>query len=262
MISRILDWFEDFVAAGGMTEPTDAARVELKRQHCLMVMAEAREQAREQNLSPRMVDLATIAGLCHDTGRFPQYQRYRTFRDADSANHAILGTQALARHGVLDELVGRDRWLVRLSIMQHNRRELTPRLASGEDQEALVLTRIVRDADKLDIVRVMLEQFKTRGEKDPVVFFSLPDRPRDFSPAIVDDIEAGRIGDYGAMASTNDFALLLLSWINDMAFARTRRLYFERGYVRDLFALLPDQPRIAGLKAHIHDRFAPRSVGP
>ena len=47
-----------------------------------------------------------------------------------------------------------------------------------------------------------------------------------------------------------------------MAFARTRRLFFERGYVRDLFALLPDQPRIAAVKALLHDRFAPRAVGP
>jgi len=257
MIESIRAWFETFVAGYRMGNPSDDAHLELKRTHCLLVMAEAQGLASELALSPRMAELAVIAGLCHDVGRFPQYRRYRTFRDADSANHALLGTQALARHDGLAGLGDRDRRLVRLAVAVHNRRSIPRALLAGGDQEALVLARIVRDADKLDIVRVMLEYFATPTEKDSVVFLGLPDLPDQFTPSLLDDIEAGRIGSYAAMRSVNDFALLLLSWINDMTFARSRRLFFERGQVRALFAELPDLPRIAAFKTHYYERFAP-----
>lgn len=259
MIGRTLDWFEDFVADGGMADPADAARLELKRQHCLLVMAEARDQARELGLAPHLVDLATVAGLLHDTGRFPQYRRYRTFRDADSANHAALGLRALARHGGLAGLPPRDRFLVRLAIAAHNRRALPGRLAAGGDAEALALARIVRDADKLDIVRVMLEHFGAKGAKDDVVFLGLPDDPGRFNPAVVADIEAGRIGDYNDMETVNDFALLLLSWINDMYHPRTRRLFFRRGHVDALFGQLPDTPRLRAFAGRYRERFGPKT---
>jgi len=256
MIERVRAWFDAFVAGHRMGDPLDDARIGLKRGHCLLVMDEARAQAMELGLSPRLTDLAAIAGLVHDTGRFPQYQRYRTFRDADSANHALLGTAALARHGGLDGLTDRDRRLVRGSIAVHNRRTIPKALVSGGDQEALTLVRIVRDADKLDIARVMLEHFKTPNDKDDVVFLGLPDLPDRFNPSLIQDIEAGRIGDYHAMGSVNDFALLLLSWINDMAFARTRRLFFERGHVGGLFAVLPDLPPLAAFRARYYERYA------
>lgn len=264
MIDRLLAWFDGFVAGCAMAGPEDAARLELKRRHCLLVMDEAREQALELGLSPRLVTLATAAGLVHDTGRFPQYQRYRTFRDADSANHAILGAIALARHHSLAELPARDRRLVRLAVVVHNRRAVPPAVASGYDPEARTLARIVRDADKLDIARVMLEHFKTPDgqDKDDVVFLGLPDIPDRYNPVFLHDIEAGRIGRYEAMGTVNDFALLLLSWINDMAFPRTRRLFFERGHVRDLFAALPDLPALDAFQARYHDRFGPRAPAP
>jgi hypothetical protein len=257
MMEQTLAWFNAFVEGHRMRDAADNARLELKREHCLRVMAESRDQARELDFSPRLTTLAAVAGLTHDVGRFPQYRRYRTFRDADSANHAVLSTIALARHGGLAGLDDRDRGLVRQAIVVHNRRAIPQRLAAGSDREALLLARIVRDTDKLDIVRVMLEHFNVPNEKDGVVFLGLPDIPDHVTTAILDDIEAGRIGDYYAMASVNDFALLLLSWVNDMAFARTKRLFFERGYVRDLFAVLPDLPRIDAFKTHYQERFAP-----
>ena len=63
------------------------------------------------------------------------------------------------------------------------------------------------------------------------------------------------------MTTTNDFALLLLSWINDLSFPRSRRLFFERGLVRDLFAVLPDQPEITALSQRYQARFDPRPAG-
>ena len=257
-IEAVQNWFAAFVAAHPGRTPLDASRVELKRRHCELVRDEALALARSLELTPRQITLAAVAGLCHDVGRFPQYQRYKTFSDPQSANHGLLGSRALLRRGgFLPGLTDRERALVRLAVVVHNRRSLPPVLAAGRDPQALVLAQIIRDADKLDILRIMIEHFNDPADKDDVVFLGLPDLPGQFNPAILDDIEAGRSSRYDYMHSATDFALLLLSWINDLAFPRTRELFFSRGHVRQLFAQLPDVPRLAAFKIRYHERFAP-----
>lgn len=249
-------WFEAYYRSQADDAPEDAVHLELKRLHCRKVMDEAAALAESLELSARLGELAAIAGLCHDVGRFPQYRRYKTFSDRQSVNHARLGTATLSRHGGLGELSGRDRTLVRAAIVVHNRRLLPAALLTGGDAEALTLSRLVRDADKLDIVRVMLEHFQADGPKDGVVFLGQPDTGR-YSPAIIDDILAGRLGNYEKMASTTDFALLILSWINDMTYPWTRNQFFARGHVQGLFDQLPDTPDLAALRTWYFERHAP-----
>lgn len=249
-------WFEAYYRSQADNAPEDAVHLELKRLHCRKVMDEAAALAESLELSPRLCQLAAIAGLCHDVGRFPQYRRYKTFSDSRSVNHARLGTATLSRHGGLGELSRRDRTLVRTAIVVHNRRLLPAALLAGGDAEALTLSRLIRDADKLDIVRIMLDHFRTDGPKDAVVFLGQPDTGR-CNPAIADDILAGRLGSYENMASTSDFALLLLSWINDMAYPWTRNQFFTRGHVQGLFDQLPDAPDLAALRTWYFERHAP-----
>ena len=259
-IEAVQNWFEAFVAAHPGQTVLDASRVELKRRHCELVMAEALALARSLDLTPRQITLAAVAGLCHDVGRFPQYQRYKTFNDRESVNHGLLGSRALVRRSGLPGLSDREHALVRLAVVVHNRRRLPPALASGCDAQALVLAQIVRDADKLDILRIMIDNFNDPAEKDNVVFLGLPDIPGQFNPAILADIEAGRLSRYDFMTSATDFALLLLSWVNDLTFPRTRELFFSRGHVGQLFAQLPDEPRLAAFKTRYFERFAPKSA--
>jgi len=249
-------WFEAYYRSQADDAPEDAVHLELKRLHCCKVRNEAAALAESLELSPRLGELAAIAGLCHDVGRFPQYRRYKTFSDSQSVNHARLGTATLSRHGGLGDLSRRDRTLVRTAIVVHNRRLLPAALLSGDDAEALTLARLIRDADKLDIVRVMLEHFQADGPKDEVVFLGQPDTGR-VNPAIVNDILAGKLGSYASMASTSDFALLLLSWINDMAYPWTRHQFFARGHVQGLFDQLPDTPDLAALRTWYFERHAP-----
>ncbi|MDP3429584.1 MAG: HD family phosphohydrolase, partial [Desulfomicrobium sp.] len=49
----------------------------------------------------------------------------------------------------------------------------------------------------------------------------------------------------------NDFKLLLASWGPKLAHGGSRRIFAGRGYLDRLFALLPQNDRFAGLKAHL-----------
>ena len=68
-------------------DPTDP-KVRLKIEHTYRVAALCEQIARSLSLSGADTDLAWLAGLLHDVGRFEQLRRYGTFEDAKSIDHA------------------------------------------------------------------------------------------------------------------------------------------------------------------------------
>ncbi|GFK92597.1 hypothetical protein NNJEOMEG_00422 [Fundidesulfovibrio magnetotacticus] len=241
-------WFEEYVAGFLTGNPEDDHHLQLKREHSLKVLDEARAITPTLGLDAAAERAAHLAALLHDAGRFPQYRAYKTFRDSQSVDHGLLGARTLRVEGVPDVRDARVRALVRGAVALHNRRALPP-FASPE---LALLARIVRDADKLDIVRIMLDHLRPGGQRSDVVVLHLEEDPERFSPAIVEQIMAGRIGDYSAMRTCNDFVLLLLSWVHDLNFAASRRAFRLRGHADELLGLLPRDPRLTPLRDRIY----------
>ena len=112
--------------------------------------AETRAETREAALA---------AALLHDTGRYEQLKLYNTFRDADSVDHAVFSHDIVKEKGWLDALVPdvRKRDAILNAVLYHNRRDIP----EGLDKLTEACSHTVRDADKLDIFRV-LEPVRTR----------------------------------------------------------------------------------------------------
>jgi len=107
---------------------------------------------------PELVGFAWLLGLLHDIGRFEQVRRYGTFVDGQSVDHAELGADLLFREGLIDRFPADGlpegwRRTAEAAIRLHNK--LT--LPEGLDGDDLALCRILRDADKLDIFRVITQ---------------------------------------------------------------------------------------------------------
>ena len=249
MLTRLTTWFEEHVRGFLTGHAEDDSHIELKKQHSLNVLAEARAITQALGLGSRLADAAHLAALLHDVGRFPQYRDYKTFRDGLSTDHALLGVRSLRVRGVLDPLGPSLRALVLGAVAMHNRR-VVPR---GVSPDLGTVTRVVRDSDKLDIVRIMLEHLRPGGKRSNVVVLHMADEPERYSGEIVTQIRAGRIGDYAFMRYENDFKLLLLSWVFDLNFAPARRAFLERGHVEELFGLLPRTPELTQLQDSIYD---------
>ena len=115
-------------------------------------------------------DLAWLIGLLHDIGRFEQVRRYGTFVDARSVDHAGLGADLLFQEGLLDriagpeltvaseptagpELTAQEREIMEISIRNHNRY----RIQEGLPEQTAGYCHILRDADKIDIFRVLCD---------------------------------------------------------------------------------------------------------
>ena len=174
-------WFREYTREFLWGSEFDVANVQLKIDHTMRVMEFARQIAAAKNRGAGLTKLAELAALFHDLGRFPQYARYRTFHDQMSVNHAYQGVVTLKEHRVLEDLPGAVRRLVLGAVALHNRRFLP----QGLPKELRDLTKILRDADKLDIFQVMLAHFKPGVKHNKVVNLELKPHPDNYTPELL-----------------------------------------------------------------------------
>jgi len=231
-------------AESHLTGGPDDALIRLKLEHSLRVFDNAGHILDAEGVCGHMADLTRLAALYHDMGRFPQFARYRTFNDRDSANHARLGVLALRTAQLPPGLSGHDWRVVRFAVAQHNAKTLRPTLPPRLELPVTV----VRDADKLDIIRILLDHFEGNGERSEAVVHRLDDAPDKYSEEMYDAILHARTGDYRHMRYANDFKLLLTGWLHDLRYRSSLDLALERDYPARLLAQLPDDTRIRRLR--------------
>lgn len=143
--------FSDYAAHYNAADP----KVKLKIDHTYRVAALCGRIAASLGLSQLDIDLAWLCGLLHDVGRFEQLRQYGTFNDAQSIDHAAMSARVLFEEGhIRDYLDDADEdELLRTAVAWHS----AYRLPAELDQRALLFCQILRDADKVDILRVNVE---------------------------------------------------------------------------------------------------------
>lgn len=212
--------------------------MELKRAHTAFVVENARLIADGEGFSPEQRETALAAALLHDTGRYEQLRRYNTFRDSDSVDHAVFS------HDIVKEKGWTTNPAVLKAVLYHNRRDLP----EGMDGLTELAAHTVRDADKLDIFRVLEDQVAhTDWRADSRAFWNLSVSALP-NPKVIDCIENRRPVDYQNIQSLADFVLIQVGWmISGLHFSTTRRLCRERGhldYRRNFLHRLVDDPSI------------------
>lgn len=223
--------------------PPESEHVEhlhLKWEHSLKVLDNAEGILSAPGLpaafTPELIRAAQLAALYHDVARFEQYVAYHTFRDAESANHGAWGAKILKRESVF--LAGESRRvaaLVRAAVSMHNRFAIP----HGVPQDFRLVTQVVRDADKIDILRVISGYAQPGGKRSQVVTWKLIDAPDKWTPSLYESVMAGRLGISIHMRYINDFRLLTCSWVYDLNFPASRLLMREQGYMDEMLAGLP-----------------------
>jgi len=235
-------WFYDYVAAYYTDDHVSNRNINLKEKHTGNVCREIIMLGRALGLPPQDMLLAEAMALFHDIGRFPQYAVYRTFNDSSSENHAELGLKELDRHQVLSACSNAEQTLITKAIRYHN----VCTLPEDEDERCLFFTRLLRDADKLDIWKVVIDYYDHRDEQpNSTIELGLPDNQA-CSPAILNALRDHKIAVFKDMTTLNDFKLLQLSWIFDVNFSPTFRAVYERQYMEKIAATLPQTAEISG----------------
>ncbi|MHB9139445.1 MAG: HD domain-containing protein [Victivallaceae bacterium] len=222
-------------------EPSFDRNIILKREHSLRVRLESAEIVNSLDISEHDRFLAEVAGLFHDVGRFEQYTRYRTFVDLKSEDHGQRGMTVLKQQNFLKDFSTADVELIITAISCHNRRALP----DGLNERELLTTRTVRDADKLDIMNVVLDYYR-HPETNEAVTLELKDSP-EISDIIKQCLVRRECASMRDLQTVTDFKIAQLGWVYDLNFRRTFQLYLERGYHYELLKHLPETSEISEL---------------
>lgn len=238
-----IETFTDFATRHLAENEAEDGPIRLKIAHSMHVLDNAGRIAQGESLPEREGMLCRVAALYHDIGRFPQFARYRTFNDRESVNHGRLGVLTLRDIPLPGDLSDREWRIVRFAIAQHNLKSIRPILPA----RLTLPTRVVRDADKIDIFRVMIEHFKG-PDPDPVVTHGFTDVPGRYSDAIYESVMAEKTGDYRLVRFANDFKILAIGWLYDLNFTTSIRLLAEYGYIAEVLSMLPKDDKIKRLE--------------
>lgn len=242
LLKKMHSWMTAYMNRFNTDDEVVMQGIRIKQIHTGYVTGIARQLARHLELSPHDIQLAEIMGLFHDVGRFRQYSIYKTFNDAQSEDHADLGLKVLAEEmPYLQALSDEDAQLVRFAIQNHNKKEI----AATEDRRQLLFARLLRDADKLDIYRVLSPYLSPEGA-DKAPKFIKSDASQLVSPDFVEAFAAGKQADYKKLRTHGDRKLIRLMWVYDINYSWTLRKMVERGYIDLIIGYLPEQ---AGLEA-------------
>ena len=175
--------FQEYTDRYDSTNP----KIKLKIDHTYRVANLCEQIAQSLELSAAEVDLAWLSGMLHDVGRFEQLRRYNTFSDAQSIDHARFAVELLYDEGLIvdyvpeistTELVADARtWrsmgganesptaqsedmplsdilqTLRIAIGEHS----AYRIQKVLDERTRMFCQILRDADKIDIFRVICD---------------------------------------------------------------------------------------------------------
>ena len=186
-------------------------------------------------------NLATIIALLHDIGRFEQFKRYKTFSDNKSENHAELGIRILKKHNIPGMLDKEIQNIIYCSVRNHNK----PSLPEEETETCLFYSRLIRDADKLDILQVVTDYYM-RGnvQKNVALVLELPDTPG-ISEEVYMALMKKHSVDMIHVRNINDIKLLQVGWIYDINFGPTEEIIKKRRYLEKLKRVLPESKEIA-----------------
>ena len=235
-LRQIRAWFAQYCSSFYSENENDQRHFLLKEVHTRNVCANIIRLAAEEGLEGDRLLLAETVAILHDVGRFEQYHQFRTFRDSISVNHAALGAEIIREIDLLADLLPHEREVVNHAVACHNAFTI-PKNSQGDQ---LFFLQLLRDADKLDIWRVFIENFQQPVEKrSAVVELGFPNEPH-CSQDVLEMVARRELVPLSSVRTLSDFKFVQLSWVFDLTFTESYRIVAERDIVRQLAKTLPE----------------------
>lgn len=239
-LSQIQSWVEGYVD-GFRQAPADLPPpLALKLDHTRHVAKNAREIARELEWAPEDVRMAEALGWLHDVGRFSQFAEFGHLHDATSVNHGLRGFEIARDSGILAQLPDGCRTSLLEGIRHHNAKTIPATISAA----GLPFLKLIRDADKLDIYRVVAEEIERDGFQELAGLWPHIDLDGPISPRLLNEIRTQRDIDLRHIQSLADFLLLQAFWIYDLHYEPTRVQIRQRRILETLETHLPSDPAV------------------
>lgn len=228
-------WFDAYVNEFLDGDERSVSMLELKRKHSVLVAGHCRDIAAGLGWPPEDVIVSEAMGILHDIARFSQFAEYGTFQDAVSINHGERGCEIAAGLELVSGLPPDRRKQLLDGIRHHNARSIPASI----DASSLPYLKLIRDADKLDIYRIMSETLASSGLARHLTSALQVEGTDTITAAALADIRARTSVDNSHITSAGDFLLMQLSWVYDINYPQALRLLRESGIIDRIGRALP-----------------------
>lgn len=221
--------------------------IELKHFHSIEVLQLAIEIAKSLELDEETSFIAHAAALGHDIGRFEQYKKYKTYNDSLSENHGELSVKVMHDTNFLDGIEPEAAKVIVSAVRHHNIMDLPDDM----DQKERLITQIVRDADKLDIYRVVITRYNS---PDPATRHSIIlglDESDHIAEWVTDAVLERKKIPMKELRTVNEFKMLQIGWVYDLNFPYSVKKLREKNYIPVIFDSIPEHVRNRKVESHV-----------
>lgn len=218
-------WFQNYVSSYYSDNEDINFHIKLKEDHTQRVCKNIVSIGNDLALDENQLLLAQVIALLHDIGRFEQYKKYKTFSDSKSENHATLGLSILESKDILENIDTSERHILFNAIRFHNVYDIPDDI----DSESLMFSKLLRDADKLDILEILANYYKNPESYQTLNIGETTLNPG-CSEQIVSHILNNKPIKYTDVKTSDDMKLLRLSWVFDINFRYTMNSIKEKRY--------------------------------
>lgn len=247
---KALKTFQEYVSHYDMTREM----IRLKAEHTYRVAALCEQIAGSLELAQEELDLAWLIGLLHDIGRFEQQKNYGTFDDAVSIDHAMYGAKLLFDSEEGDGGIGirsfvedsAEDAVIRAAICYHSAYRLPEEL----EERTAMFCHILRDADKIDIIKVNVEfpleeiyNVSTEELYNSTV-----------TPEVMASFEEGHAVLKSLKKTPVDNVVGHISLVYELVYPASLALMAKQGYLEKLMAFKSWNPRTEQQFAHIREK--------
>lgn len=204
---------------------SDNGRINLKIIHTYNVAKNSRMIANNIGLSKEETDLAELIGLLHDIGRFEQVRLYNSFDDKKTVDHASKGLEVLYADKLIRKFVKEEEYdaIIYKAIENHNKL----RIEKGLTEQELIHTKIIRDADNIDIFRGLLEQKIEDFGKIGTTDIS----KEILTPYFYESFKEERLLEYDKAKTDMDIMVAIIAHIFTLEFKESLEIIKEEDYI-------------------------------
>ncbi len=142
-------------------------QIKFKYYHSYEVSKLMKELATKLDFSKEDIRIAELIGLLHDIGRFEQIRKYGNCSDVKSGvDHADESCRYLFDEGHISDFIRSNKYneIIKDAIKNHNKYEIDKNVKD----KSLLFSKMIRDADKIDIYRVLSLEYKQVYDKDKI----------------------------------------------------------------------------------------------
>ena len=232
--NKIRTWYNAYVSEFSSEDSVIQINIDLIKEHGSRVEENVIELGTSIDLDESNLFLLKLSALLHDIGRLEQLVKHGTYADNEESDHIQIGLDVIRDNEVLAVLNERENELI-LDCVRMHELSVLPKI---EDEQLLILINLLRDADRIDVLRIVSDYY-THKKVYPNRYLDMelediPGISKKISKAIMDE----KIAKRDDVKNLNDLKLSQMSWVFDMNNKRSFKMVSENGYVKAIFETL------------------------